>query len=184
MKAQVRRILVPRPPTRDRQAQSETIKKFLGVMEFELPADAANAVAAALTVLLRHLWPGSKPPDSDHCVQEPLRQRETVTVFIQGTVPKADLLYESIDWPMQSQVPAAASRLTRTSASSYSDNVRLDSSGGRGQVHSLYICRKFCDHGRDHTRLPRRRPAHSSRQQIRRHHQHERRELPEPRPHE
>jgi hypothetical protein len=39
----------------------ETINKFLNVMPFETNADRTNAVAAALTVLLRNHWLGGKP---------------------------------------------------------------------------------------------------------------------------
>lgn len=39
----------------------EMINNFLDVMAFEAVADRTNAVAAALTVLLRNHWPGGKP---------------------------------------------------------------------------------------------------------------------------
>ena len=42
-------------PTLDR------INAFLDVMAFETNADRTNAVAAALTVMLRNHWPGGKP---------------------------------------------------------------------------------------------------------------------------
>ena len=117
---------------------TETIKKFLGVMEFESPADAANAVAAALTVMLRHLWPGSKPlilitASKSHS------GKGTVTVFIQGAVPKADLLYESIDWPMQSQFQRQLQANPDIGLVVF-DNVRLDSSGGRAKcIRSTFV---------------------------------------------
>ena len=38
-----------------------SITAFLDVMEFESRADRTNAVAAALTTLLRHHWLGEKP---------------------------------------------------------------------------------------------------------------------------
>ncbi len=39
----------------------DTINAFLGVMDFDTPADRTNTVAAALTVMLRNHWPGGKP---------------------------------------------------------------------------------------------------------------------------
>jgi hypothetical protein len=40
---------------------TETLIRFLKVMEFESEADRTNAVAGAITVLLRDHWPGGKP---------------------------------------------------------------------------------------------------------------------------
>ena len=107
-------------------------------MEFESPADMANAVAAALTVLLRHLWPGAKPlilitASKSHA------GKGTVTVFIQGTVQKADLLYESIDWPIQCQFHRQLQANPDVGLVVF-DNVRLDSAGGRGKcIRSTFI---------------------------------------------
>lgn len=117
---------------------TETIENFLGVMEFESPADATNAVAAALTMMLRHLWPGAKPlvlitASKSHA------GKGTVTVFIQGTTPKADLLYESIDWPMQCQFQRQLKADPDIGLVVF-DNVRLDSAGGRGKcIRSTFV---------------------------------------------
>lgn len=116
----------------------DSVKAFLDVMEFESNADRTNAVAAALTVRLRHLWPGGKPlvlvtATKSHA------GKGTVTEFVRGAVPKADLLYESVDWPMQSQFH----RLLKTDPDTgvvVLDNVRLDSAGGHGRmIRSAFI---------------------------------------------
>jgi hypothetical protein len=56
----------------------------------------------------------------------------TITEFIRGNVAKADILYESIDWPMQSQLQR---QFTQNPDIGFLclDNVRLDSAGGRGR---------------------------------------------------
>ena len=55
-----RRILHVGPPPAI-SVSMETTTTFLDVMDFDTDADRTNAVAAALTVLLRDLWPGEKP---------------------------------------------------------------------------------------------------------------------------
>ena len=79
-----------------------TITAFLDVMEFESRADRTNAVAAALTTLLRHHWLGEKPLYQITATKSHAG-KGTVAEFARGSVGKADILYESIDWPMQSQ---------------------------------------------------------------------------------
>src|SRR4029077_11078087 len=79
-----------------------TITPFLDVMAFESGADRTNAVAAALTALLRHQWLGEKPLVLITATRSH-SGKGTVAEFVRGSVGKADILYESIDWPMQSQ---------------------------------------------------------------------------------
>lgn len=116
----------------------DTINTFLDAMPFATSADRTNAVAAALTVLLRRLWPGEKPvvlvtANRSHA------GKGTVTDFIRGGVPKADLLYESLDWPMQQQFQRQIQKTPDTGVVVF-DNVRLDSSGGRAKfVRSAFI---------------------------------------------
>jgi len=117
---------------------TETIGTFLSAMEFESSADRTNTVAAALTVLLRHLWLGAKPlilvtATKSHA------GKGTVTAFAQGATPKADLLYESIDWPIQCQFHRQLQANPDVGLVVF-DNVRLDSAGGRGKcIRSTFI---------------------------------------------
>jgi hypothetical protein len=132
-----RRILYvgPVPETSD---SLESLHAFLNVMEFASEADRTNAVGAALTVLLRHHWLGQKPlilitATKSHA------GKGTITDFLRGSVPKADILYGNIDWPMQSQFQ----RQLRTDPDIgvvVLDNIRLDSAGGRGRfIRSAFI---------------------------------------------
>ena len=116
----------------------ETVHAFLDVMEFSTAADRTNAVAAALTVMLRHHFPGEKPlvlitATKSHA------GKGTITEFVRGMASKADLLYESIDWPMQSQFQRQLG-LDPDLGVVVIDNVRLDSAGGRGGfIRSAFI---------------------------------------------
>ena len=106
---------------------TETIER-LNVMAFASQADRTNAVGAALTVLLRRHWLGQKPAiivtgTMSHS------GKGTLTEFVRGSVPKADLLYESIDWPMQSQFQRQVRGDPEIGVVVF-DNVRLDSAGG------------------------------------------------------
>lgn len=111
---------------------TDTIKRFLGAMPFATQADATNTVAAALTVSLRRKWLGEKPLVLITSTQSH-SGKGTVTEFNRGAVPKADILYESQDWPMQSQFQRQIGLDSDIGVISF-DNVRLDSSGGRAKV--------------------------------------------------
>ena len=115
----------------------EAITRFLDVMAFAGPADRTNTVAAALTVRLRRCWPGAKPivlvtGTKSHS------GKGTVTEFIRGNVPKADILYESIDWPMQSQFQRQVQAVPDIGLV-VCDNVRCDSSGRATMIRSAFI---------------------------------------------
>lgn len=125
----------PEPQVADDTA---TIQRFLDVMAFAGPADRTNAVAAALTVRLRGRWPGEKPVvtitgSKSHC------GKSTITDFVKGTVPSADILYESTDWPMQAQFQRQLAAKADVGVLVL-DNVRLDSAGGRGRcIRSAFV---------------------------------------------
>jgi hypothetical protein len=132
-----RRILYagPEPETSD---SLDTLSAFLDVMDFATEADRTNAVAAALTVLLRHRWPGEKPVVLITATKSH-SGKGTITEFLRGPVPKADVLYENIDWPMQSQFQRQI-KADPDIGLVVLDNVRLDSTGGRGHfIRSAFI---------------------------------------------
>jgi hypothetical protein len=116
----------------------ETLTAFLDVMDFATNADRTNAVAAALTVLLRHRWPGEKPVVLVTATKSHAG-KGTITEFLRGSVPKADILYESTDWPMQSKFQ----RLVKADPDVgilLLDNARLDSAGGRAKhIRSAFL---------------------------------------------
>jgi hypothetical protein len=109
----------------------ETINRFLDVMDFATNADRTNAVAGALTVLLRNHWPGSKPVVVVTATKSHAG-KGTIIEFIRGNVAKADILYESVDWPMQSQLQRQFAQSPNIGVMCL-DNVRLDSAGGKGR---------------------------------------------------
>jgi hypothetical protein len=115
-----------------------TITAFLEVMEFADNADRTNTVAAALTTLLRHHWLGEKAlvlitATKSHA------GKGTIAEFVRGAVGKADILYESTDWPTQSQFLRQI-KLNPDLGVIVFDNVRLDSAGGRGKfIRSAFV---------------------------------------------
>jgi hypothetical protein len=116
----------------------ETINHFLDVMDFASKADRSNTVAAALTVLLRNHWPGAKPVVVVTATKSHAG-KGTIADFIRGNVAKAEILYESVDWPMQSQFQQQYAR-NPDIGMMYLDNIRLDSSGGRGRfIRSAFL---------------------------------------------
>jgi hypothetical protein len=93
-----------------RQAQVENsqdaINAFLDVMPFADNADRSNAVALALTVMLRNYWPGGKPvwvitSDESH------GGKDTIVAFAAGGTPKVSVDYESADWAFRQGFVAA-----------------------------------------------------------------------------
>lgn len=125
-------------PTPEIAESCETINRFLDVMDFATTADRTNTVASALTVMLRSFWPGHKPlvlltATKSHA------GKGTLTDFLRGPVPKADVLYESIDWPMQSQFQRQLQVNPEVGVVLF-DNVRLDSAGGRAKfIRSAFV---------------------------------------------
>ena len=116
---------------------TETMERFLDVMAFASDADRTNTVGAALTVLLRRHWSGQKPiiivtATKSHS------GKGTVIEFFRGSVPKADVLYESIDWPMQSQFQRQVQGNPDIGVVIF-DNVRCDSSGRAHFIRSAFI---------------------------------------------
>ncbi len=117
---------------------TETIERFLKVMAFASNADSTNTVGAALTVLLRRLWPGQKPVILVTATMSH-SGKGTITDFVRGNVAKADVLYEANDWPMQSQFQRQVKSDPEIGVVLF-DNVRCDSAGGRAQfIRSAFI---------------------------------------------
>ncbi len=131
-----RRIIYvgPDPETAD---CTETIERFLDVMAFASDADRTNTVGAALTVLLRRHWLGQKPVVIVTATKQHAG-KGTITEFFRGSVPKADVLYESIDWPMQSQFQRLVQGNPDIGVVVF-DNVRCDSSGRAHFIRSAFI---------------------------------------------
>ena len=102
----------------------EYINRFLDIMAFETEADRANALAAALIVLLRNLWPGGKPiiivtSTKSH------GGKETVISFIALGTLMVSISYQETDWALERQFVAALKQDARTGLINV-DNARLD----------------------------------------------------------
>lgn len=76
------------------------VARFLDVMAFATGADRTTAVAAALTVQLRNLWPGGKP-----CLIVTSTKshggKETVVSFACGSTRPASISYQATDWALE-----------------------------------------------------------------------------------
>lgn len=111
----------------DIRPEPETVRKFLDAMDFASEADATNAVAGALTVLLRNRWPGAKPwfpvtANRSHA------GKGTVVAFMAGESPTETVTYEGTDWAFQKAVVAQLRARPDTGVLNV-DNIRLDRDG-------------------------------------------------------
>lgn len=82
-----------------------TINRFLDVMDFESNADRTNAVAAALTVMLRGFWPGKKPIINVTATKSQ-SGKDVILDFAAGVSPFLEFCYEPADWALRKEVTA------------------------------------------------------------------------------
>ena len=106
-------------------------------MEWAGDADRTNAVAAILTVPFRHRFPGGKPfvlitASKSHS------GKGTLTEFIRGKTPKAEICYEDKDWPMQRNLHEQLLQRPDLGVINF-DNVRTDSSGRAKTIRSAFL---------------------------------------------
>jgi hypothetical protein len=100
---------------------------FLNVMTFATNADRTNAVAAALTVMLRHLWPGGKPvlvvtSTKSH------GGKDTVILFASGSTARYSISYEATDWALEKAFVVTLKHAPQTGVVSV-ENARLGKGG-------------------------------------------------------
>ena len=105
-------------PTLDR------INAFLNVMAFETNADRTNAVAAALTVMLRNHWPGGKPivlvtATKSHA------GKDTVILFASVTTRQVSISYQATNWALERNFVGAVNQTPETGVVVI-ENARLD----------------------------------------------------------
>lgn len=84
----------------------DTMSRFLDVMAFASNADLTNAVALALTILLRGLWPGAKPVGVVTSTKSH-GGKDTIIAFAAGSTPKVSVDYQSTDWAFRQGLIAA-----------------------------------------------------------------------------
>ncbi len=114
----------------------EFTSRFLDVMEWAGSADRTNAVAAALLVHLRLLWPGGKPVVLITAIVSGAG-KGTVMKYAAGNVRRASILYENLDWPIQRQLQPQLNAHPDVGVIT-SDNVRTDSSHSR-EIRSGFL---------------------------------------------
>ncbi|MBB03196.1 MAG: hypothetical protein CMJ47_11155 [Planctomyces sp.] len=125
--------LGPRTATKD----LESIPRFLDVMPFDSEASRTNAIAALLTVPFRLQFPGGKPLVLVSATKSH-SGKGTLIEFVKGQCPKAEILYESTDWPMQRQLHEQLLQTPEIGVLSF-DNVRTDSSGKAKIIRSAFL---------------------------------------------
>lgn len=116
---------------------TDSINKFLDVMEWQSNADRTNVVAGLLTVPFRHRFAGAKPlilvtASKSHS------GKGTLVEFIRGKTCKADLQYEDKDWPMQRNLHQMLVQKPEIGVISL-DNVRTDSSGRGKFIRTAFL---------------------------------------------
>jgi hypothetical protein len=133
----------PRPEV---STSVDAINLFLDVMAFAGNADKTNALAAALTVILRNHWPGAKPlvyvtSTKSH------GGKDTTIDFACGGTPHTSLSYEKTDWALQKNFCG----LVHTSPDLgvvVVENVRLDDGrigAGGAYIRSAFLERLLTD---------------------------------------
>ena len=119
----------------------DVTEKFLRAMDFETNADKTNAVAAAITVMLRNFWPGGKPviavtANKSHA------GKGTVIQFAAGEATKTTISWQAKGWPVERAAVGALNSNPDT-AVLVLDNARLDK--GDTQIASQFVERIATD---------------------------------------
>lgn len=120
-----------------RPADLDCTHQFLDVMPFDSEASRTNAVAALLTIPFRFQFPGGKPLVLVSATKSH-SGKGTLIEFVKGQCPKAEILYESTDWPMQRQLHEQLLQTPEIGVLSF-DNVRTDSSGKAKVIRSAFL---------------------------------------------
>jgi hypothetical protein len=119
----------------------DCIARFLDAMAFATESDRTNAVAGALTVVLRNFWPGGKP-----CLLVTSTKshagKETIVAFAAGSTPHASISYERADWALQRAFVAAVKHEPEIGLVDV-ENTRLDR--GQSEVASAFLERFITD---------------------------------------
>lgn len=105
----------------------DTIRSFLNALSFASTADQTNAVAAAITVVMRNHFLGTKPffpitANKSHA------GKGTVASFIAGCNKQVNVSYETTDWAFQKSIVALFNAEPNIDVLNI-DNVRLDKDG-------------------------------------------------------
>ena len=102
----------------------ETINSFLNVMDFASNADRTNAVAAALTVLLRNHWSGGKPILTVTATKSHAG-KDTIIAFAANEARSTSISYQATNWAFERAFVGALNTSPDT-AVLVMENARLD----------------------------------------------------------
>jgi hypothetical protein len=117
------------------------MQRFLDEMAFASNADKTNAVAAAITVMLRNFFPGGKPlinvtGNKSHC------GKDTVILFAAGRGRITAISYQSTDWALERSFVGAVKHSPDTALVNI-ENARL---GHKDKfIASGFLERFLCD---------------------------------------
>ncbi|NLY01167.1 MAG: hypothetical protein GXY83_34175 [Rhodopirellula sp.] len=101
-----------------------TINQFLDVMDWDSNADRTNAVAAALTVMLRNHWAGGKPVIVATATKSHAG-KDTVITFAAGLAGSVSISYQATNWALQRDFVGAV-KTSPDDGVVVAENARLD----------------------------------------------------------
>ncbi|WP_437222666.1 hypothetical protein SH661x_002885 [Planctomicrobium sp. SH661] len=113
----------------------DRITQFLDVMDFQDHSDRTNAVAAALTVMLRNMWLGGKPLIAVTSTKSH-GGKDTVIDFAVGIEEQVSVSYSSTDWPLERSIVATLNSHPRLGVIRI-ENIR--SNGQSGPIASAFL---------------------------------------------
>ncbi len=119
-----------------RRLSRERIERFLDQMDFCTNADRTNAVALALTRVLRNLFPGGKPFGLVTATKSH-SGKDTVIMFVAGVAVMVSVSYERADWAVQRSIVRAV-KATPDVAVINIENARLE-------TYQRYIASAFLE---------------------------------------
>jgi hypothetical protein len=95
---------------KDIQPERDPIRtmQFLNAMPFKSQGDRANALAFALTTILRHQWAGGKPM-AQVTANKSHAGKDTVLDFAVGKGERVEIAYHYHDWALQNEAVSALS---------------------------------------------------------------------------
>jgi hypothetical protein len=102
----------------------DTINAFLDVMEWESNADRTNAVAAALTVMLRNHFPGGKPVILATATKSHAG-KDTTLAFAAGLGGSVSISYQATNWALEHDFVGAL-KTAPDAGMVVAENARLD----------------------------------------------------------
>jgi hypothetical protein len=102
----------------------ETIDRFLDVMAWDCDASRTNAVAAAVTIMLRRNWPGAKPLVLVTASKSHAGKDTTIDFAVGEEIASGGMTYQRTDWAVEQAVAGLLKRKPETAVMHF-NNARL-----------------------------------------------------------